>query len=128
MTTYDHDELGISAAQGNTAFITALCILVVTIHIVKSDVKGIHYKSVSSRLILILVGPAFISICALFGLFWNHVIIGLLIQFYKAIMIAAFTTYLFAFLAAKRDDTTLVYDHNTLINSIMELGKVTHVA
>lgn len=77
---------------------------------------------------IILLGPAIISICALFGLFYYNIVIGLFIQGMKALMIATFTTYLFAFLAAKPVDDKLVKDRETLVKNIMLMEKVEHLA
>jgi len=42
--------------------------------------------------------------------------------------IASFIGYLFAFLGAKPVNNVLVYDHDCMINHIMDMGKIRHLA
>ena len=79
MTTYDHSELGIASAQGNTAFLVVICIFVAVIHIVQHNQQSEKYPRALIRLTMIISAPALLSICCLFGMFWRSVLIDLFV-------------------------------------------------
>ena len=127
MPDYNNDQLGIAAAHGNTVFFVVIIIIVAIIHIVEHAKLGAIYPSIQRRITVILIAPAWFAICALFGLYWDSVLVALFIDFYKALLIGQFTTYLLSFLAATREGKVLVNNHATLVRKVMEMGTVSHV-
>ena len=127
MTTYDHDDLGVSASRGITGFIVIIIMIIAIVHITQHLKLETHYVSVQNRLIYILLAPCIFSTCALMGLFYNTWFIAMAIELYKSVLIAVFVNYLFAFVAATPKNGQIVYDKDVLYENLRDVESVRHV-
>ena len=86
------------------------------------------YARIQCRMFIIVLAPAWFSICALFGLFFANPLVALFIDLYKAILIPVFVNYLGSMLAAVPSGDILKWDDDQLVKGFGKIKRAYHVA